>query len=364
MEKIKNILIIDDSTLMRRVMSDIINSDKRFLVSDVARNGLEALDLLKQGKKFDLVVLDINMPKMDGVAFLEEIVKLRIRVNVLVVSSIASRSAQETIRALELGAFDFVRKPEGFVGVSSNDFKEQLLAKVLLAVDLKAEIEEEIDWDKIAELKKSKETEKPPRSAFISRRRGSDKLVFIASSTGGPKSLQEVVPLFPKDFPYPIVIVQHMPEGFTNSLAKRLDEVSPLTVKEMEDSEPLLKGHVYIAKGGWQAYLLQQSASGYSFALRKDPPRGGLRPCADIFIESLVESNFAHIVCAVLTGMGADGTKGIAYLTEYKNVSVIAQDEASSIVYGMPRAIKVAGLVDEVVPLNKITNTIIKKAGE
>lgn len=363
-KKMKNILIIDDSTLMRRCMSDIIHTDNRLHVEEVARNGLEGIELLKQGKRFDLIVLDINMPKMDGVAFLEEMVRLRIKMVVLLVSSIASRNTRETIRALELGAFDFIRKPDGYIGTGNVEFKEQLLSKILLAVDMKKELEQDIDWNKIAEIAKPK-TEIRTQRVLPSRLSSSkEKLVFIASSTGGPKSLQEVIPLFPKNFPYPVIIVQHMPEGFTKSLAERLNDASELTVMEMEDKTPLKKGHVYIAKGGSQAYLVQENKFNYSFAVRKDPPRNALRPCADILIESLAETSFDHIVCAVLTGMGADGTAGIAYLKQYKNVSVVAQDEASSIVYGMPRAVKMAGLVDEVVSLSEITNAIIKKAGE
>ncbi|MDR1699728.1 MAG: chemotaxis-specific protein-glutamate methyltransferase CheB [Lachnoclostridium sp.] len=362
MNEERNILVVDDSALMRRVMSDIIKSDKRLQVADTARNGLEALDLLKRGKKYDLIVLDINMPQMDGVAFLEELNKQKMQEKILIVSAIASQSAKETIRALELGAFDFVRKPDGFAEVRGQNFKEELLTQVLLAVNMKAGLEQDVDWKTISELNKRKPVLQTG-SNIRTRSGGSDKLVFIASSTGGPKSLQEVVPIFPRNFPYPIVIIQHMPEGFTGSLAKRLDEVSPLTVQEADDGMIVQKGHVYIAKGGYQLYL-QQNRSHYSFAVRRDPPRGGLRPCADIFLESLAESSFAHVVCAVLTGMGADATKGLDYLVRYRNLSVVAQDEATSIVYGMPRAVKAAGLVDEVVPLGEIANAIIKKVGE
>lgn len=193
--------------------------------------------------------------------------------------------------------------------------------------------------------------------------RPGEKLAVIASSTGGPKALQSVIPMFPKNFPYPVIVVQHMPEGFTASLATRLNEMSQLPVKEAENGEVLRGGVVYIAKGGRQCELYQEKNGQYQILSTDKPARGGLKPCADILLESLMDTSFEKIVCGVLTGMGGDASKGIVRAKSCKNIKVIAQDEATCVVYGMPRAAKVAGVVDEMVPLESIAGTMIKTIG-
>lgn len=359
----KKVLVIDDSALMRRVISDIIRSDEQLSIADTASNGESALDLLLQGKRYHLILVDLNMPKMDGVQLLKEMNKHHISIPTVVVSSIASESANETMQALELGAFDFVRKPDGPVGQALADFRREVLVRAHCACGLGNYSEE-------FEKEEKKAPEKPVVQRAVSRNtvRGhtgaGQKLVVIASSTGGPKSLQSVIPFFPKNFPYPIVVVQHMPQGFTASLASRLNEMSPLIVKEAEDGELLQKGYVYIARGGKQCELIQQAAGKYMISENDKPARGGLRPCADIFLESLLETSFDEIVCGVLTGMGADASQGILQIRkQLKNVKVVAQDKATCVVYGMPRAAKMAGVVDEMVPLEDVTGTIMKKIG-
>ncbi len=358
----KNILIIDDSALMRRVLSDIINSDERFISSEFATNGLEALELLKsKAKEFDAVLLDINMPKMNGIELLDQLRKLNIKATVIIVSTIATEDAKETIRALELGAFDFVTKPKSFLEVSSNQFSDRLLS--CLGQATKSEPREMNESIKnileIVKLTKEMVQKKKP----IPKKQSSNKLVAIASSTGGPKALHSIIPKLPKNLDAPILIVQHMPIGFTKSLADRLNELSPLEVKEAEDNEILKKGTVYIAKGGHQMRLIEQEDGSYRLTVTKEPARRGLLPCADILYESLVDTDFDPIICVVLTGMGGDGTAGISQLNKSKNIYVIAQDEATSIVYGMPKVVKDAGLVDEVVALDNISDAIIRNVG-
>lgn len=351
----KKVLVIDDSALMRRVISDIINSDEQLSVADTAGNGQDAMDLLLHGKRYDLILVDINMPRMNGVQFLKELNKNHISVPTMVVSSIASESANETIEALELGAFDFVKKPSGTMGKALDDLKKEILVRVHCVCGL---------TNYPVEEKAQPAPEKPVMKKPISRHtKSGQKLVVIASSTGGPKALQFVVPFFPENFPYPIVIIQHMPQGFTSSLAIRLNEMSSLTVKEAEDGERLKKGYVYIAQGGKQCELIQKETGIYQISENNKPARGGLRPCADIFLESLAETSFDEIVCGVLTGMGADASKGILSLRKLKNIKVVAQNEATCVVYGMPRAVKMAGVVDEMVPLEDVAGTIMKKIG-
>lgn len=354
----KKVLIIDDSALMRRVLSDIINADENLRVEATANHGLEAMELLHAGRKFDIILVDINMPRMDGVSFLKELNRNHIKIPVLVVSSIASQSANETIEALELGAFDFVKKPKGSIGQGYRTFQKNVLLRIYMACKLS-----------MPAFAQEAEYDRPEGKTVVSQRGGRHslsvmkRLFVIASSTGGPRALQTVIPCFPADFPYPIVVIQHMPAGFTQSLAGRLNEMSPLTVKEAEDGDVLQKGVVYIAKGGKQCELVEQPAGTFILSENDKPARGGLRPCADIFLESLSHTSLDHFVCGVLTGMGSDGCKGIQFVKKYKDMKVVAQNEETCVVYGMPRAVAQAGIVNEVVPLQNVADAMIKQIG-
>ncbi len=355
----KKVLVIDDSALMRRVISDIINQDENLTVGGTANNGITALENLKSGEKYDILLIDIKMPKMDGVTLLREMHVAHIRIPSIIVSSIASETGAETIEALELGALDFIKKPISSIGEHFNEFREDLLQKVYIAAG--------IDVTRSSIHPKEEPVKKPVSATPFPRRshtvKKGSKLVVIASSTGGPKALQSVVPFFPADFPYPIVIVQHMPAGFTKSLAQRLDEMSPIRVKEAEDGEELKAGNVYIAMGGKQCELVCKPGGAYVFSENDKPPRGGLRPCADIFFESLVDASFEEIICGVLTGMGADGCSGISLIRNTFNVKCVAQNEDTCVVYGMPRSVVEAGVADKVVPLDGVTAMLIKEAG-
>lgn len=369
----KKILIIDDSALMRRVLSDIINSDDRFTVLDKAVNGLEALDLIiRNTNKYDAVILDINMPKMNGLEFLEQIVKKGIKITVIVVSTVAKEGAKETIRALELGAFDFVTKPDSFIEAKGNNFKDKILECLALATKTNLIKGQNLIDSKRHERERQNDIKSisPNKTNNIRKRVGNMnvqtngvKLVALACSTGGPRALQSVITKLPPDFNAPVLVVQHMPEGFTNSLAQRLNELSELTVKEAEHDEVLKKGFVYIAKGGSQMRLLRSRTGEYKLSVTVEAARNGLKPCADILYESLIDTDFDEITCVVLTGMGGDGTKGIMKLNEKKKIYVIAQDEATSTVYGMPKIIKEAGLTDEIVALNRVSEAMIKNVG-
>lgn len=188
------------------------------------------------------------------------------------------------------------------------------------------------------------------------------KIVAIASSTGGPKALQQVIPKLPRELDAPVLIVQHMPAGFTEALANRLDALSALSVKEAAEGDVLETGHVYLARGGRHMHVIRQSGR-QVIHYTDDPPREGVRPCANYMYESLNDSSFDEVLCVVMTGMGADGTEGIRNLKQKKNVAVIAQNEATCTVYGMPRSVVLAGLSDKVVPLEQIANEITKNVG-
>ena len=356
----KKILIIDDSALIRRVLSDIIKSDKRFQVKDIARDGLEGLNLLLTNKgKYDAVILDINMPKMNGLELLAQLVKVKNKIPVIVVSTLVKEGAAETIRALELGAFDFVLKPDSYAKVREEVFKNNLIDSLEAATKALPLTDKDANAsDKMKAVKVAKEFVYPKRLGA-----GNGKtLIALACSTGGPKALQTLIPLLPHKIGASMLIVQHMPEGFTKTLADRLQESSMVNVKEADDGDRLMENQLYIAKGGYQLRIKEQSGESF-ISLEKDPPRGGLRPCADIMYESLMGSAYDKIVCVVLTGMGADGTAGIKQLKQTNNVYVIAQDEPTCTVYGMPRMVAEAGLVDEVLPLDQIADAIVKATG-
>ena len=367
----KNILIVDDSALMRRVLSDIINSDERFVVCDIAHNGLDAFDKVTLNpKKFDAIVLDINMPKMNGIEFLEQLNKMRIKMTVIIVSTVAKQGAAETIRALELGAFDFVTKPGNFNEAKGESFQQKVLNCLACATKLTngAEQLQMKTRFRTTDSQAAKEEQKPAVSSSkqptVSRHShkqvsaGAKKLVALACSTGGPKALQQVIPKLPANLDAPVIMVQHMPAGFTASLASRLNDLSKVHVKEAADGEIIQKGTVYIAPGGTQMRLVKKGRE-YAIAIFPDEPaRTGLKPCADIMYESLLTSDFDDITCVVLTGMGGDGTAGIKQLNDKRNIYVIGQNAETCTVYGMPKVVYEAGRTDVVKPLGMIAEEI------
>ncbi|MCR5627767.1 MAG: chemotaxis-specific protein-glutamate methyltransferase CheB [Lachnospiraceae bacterium] len=340
---VKKILVVDDSALMRRLVCDIINSDERFHVEKLAHDGEEAFQIL-QTTSFDAVVLDVNMPKLNGLGLLKKLQDRHIKARVMMFSSVTADGSKETIEALELGAVDFIKKPDN-VGLADNDFKKRFME--ILAIT--AGIRVHMHTGPIAVRKTSITL-------------GGEKLVALASSTGGPKALQQVIPLLPANLNAPMLVVQHMPPVFTKSLAERLDSLSKIKVKEAEDGDVIEKGCVYIAAGG--RHMKAGKIGGRMKIYYSDEPtREGVRPAANYMYESLMDSPYSEICCTVLTGMGADGTAGIKNLEQKKKIYVIAQDEASSAVYGMPRAIAQTGLVNEILPLNKIADAITKDVG-
>lgn len=357
----KNILVVDDSALMRRVICDIIDSESTFQVKDVCRDGLEAYEKLKT-VAYDAVVLDVNMPRMDGLELLEKIQLDGIRATVIMVSTLTTKDADVTIRAMELGAVDFITKPCNIIEAKSDEFRRrilQMLKAVIRSDDAKAQANSQVPTvgaDKAVPVKKPKKLERTGAS-------GKKVLVALACSTGGPKALQSVIPYLPRDLNAPMLLVQHMPIGFTKSMADRLDELSDIEVKEAVEGDILKKGCVYVAPGGKHMEIKRQADGNHAVRLNDAPAIGGLRPCANVTYESLRTSGYDEIVCVVLTGMGSDGTGGILSLKQKKNIYVISQDAATCVVYGMPKAIAEAGVVDEVVPLTEIAHTIIKKVG-
>ena len=388
----KKILIVDDSALMRRVLRDIINSDDRFEVADEAHDGAEGFKLIV-AHNYDAVVLDVYMPRMNGLDMLREMQKSNVSANVMMASTTTSEGARETLDALELGAIDFIKKPENVADARHTEFREQFLSILDVVASAKINIRKSVKpvtTDSTRKFSsrydvnfhtKGESDIKRLENAGISRTGHSDKpqviggsstdaiikphtqvsgekIVAIASSTGGPRALQEVIPMLPANLNAPVLLVQHMPKGFTKSLADRLNDLSSITVSEAVDGEKIEKGHVYIAPGGLHMKL-NKRPTGYVISLSRE----GVKPCANYMYESLCDSDFAEITCAVLTGMGQDATVGIKALNDKKKIFCIAQDEETSTVYGMPKAIAKTGLCNSVVPLNLVADQIIKNVG-
>ncbi|MBO6133628.1 MAG: chemotaxis response regulator protein-glutamate methylesterase [Lachnospiraceae bacterium] len=379
----KNILVVDDSALMRRLVSDIINSDSRYIVGKTAHDGEEALKFISK-ENFDAIILDVNMPKMGGLELLRELQKKKINVKVMMFSSTTAEGTRETIEALELGAVDFIKKPDSVSELKDDRFKKQFL-EMLTAVSGAKPIGLTRSVNRTSASISTAGRLSKDRNPIITRQSGqgefthiddnqkivlrntghttgTNKIVAIACSTGGPRALHSVIPKLPKNLNAPVLLVQHMPAGFTKSLADRLDSLSEIKVKEAEDGEIVEKGCVYIAAGG-KHMNAGRSGQNTRIYYSDEPIREGVKPSANYMYESLMDSSYDGICCAVLTGMGADGTVGIRNLDKKKKIYVIAQDEPTSAVYGMPKAVALAGLVNEIQPLEKIAEAITKDVG-
>ncbi len=376
----KNILVVDDSALMRRAICDIINTSNEYEAADTCRDGLEAYDKIKKNK-YDAVLLDINMPRMNGLELLQKLQKENIRATVIVVSSLAKEDAKITIQAMEYGAIDFVTKPENIIEAKGLRFRGEITAILNSVLGQPKPRISPLSGSAVSPAKSAAAAAASASAAVsaVSSRTsgaqapkaavkklsagGNKKLVALACSTGGPKSLQSVIPYLDRNMDAPMVLVQHMPTGFTKSMAERLNELSKVRVKEAEENDVLRNGWVYVAPGGFHLEVVAAKDGTHKIHLSDAPAIGGLRPCANVMYKSLKKSSYDQIVCVVLTGMGADGTEGIRELNRAKPIYVIAQDEPTCVVYGMPKAIAETGLVDEVVPLTNVSKSIINQVG-
>ena len=336
-------------------MCDIIKTDERFNLAGKAQNGKEALDLLMKNK-YDAVVLDVNMPVMGGLELLRELQTRKIPVRVMMASTDTRDGAKVTMDALELGAIDFVHKSGNIKNNRTEEFQKNFL-ETLYAVSTSREPTFGRSFN-LESIKASKKFVSMVRKHNII----GNKIVAIASSTGGPKALQAVIPKLPKDLNAPVVLVQHVPVGFTKSLAERLDSLSEVTVSEAREGEILQKGHVYLSKGGMHMNVTsdqKKSCIHYS----NEPSREGVKPCANYMYESLINSPFDQVVCVVLTGMGMDGTEGIRNLKAKKQTFVIAQHENTCAVYGMPKSVVISGVANQIVELDNVAQEIIMNVG-
>ena len=358
MKKMKKILIIDDSALMRRVYYDIIESDKRFQVENFAKDGVEALEFLRK-KKYDAVILDVNMPNMNGIQLLKEMKAEGIVAKVIMSSTDTTHGAKVTLEALELGAIDFMHKPERSYLCKKEEFHDEFLKKLQVVCDSKTVA---VEVKAPAQLEEQKAADKVIVDYAKKRKSTGRKIIAVASSTGGPKALQSVIPRIPKDINAPVLIVQHMPVGFTATLAERLDSMSEITVREAVEGDEVLTGHAYLSKGGMHLNVVHKNGKNY-IHYSDEPSREGVKPCANYMYESLMTCDYDEVVCVVMTGMGADGTAGIENLKTKKKIHVITQEKDTCAVYGMPKSVDQAGLSNQKVALDKIAQEVILAVG-
>lgn len=344
------VLVVDDSAFMRRVISDIINAQPGMEVIGKAYDGADALQKISQLQP-DVVTMDIEMPNMDGLTAVKKIMETT-PVPVIMLSSLTKSGAEHTMQALNLGAVDFITKPSSTLTVDINTIKDDIVRKIIIAAGTKKKLQNSYFIGNNA---------RPQKGTFnksLNRTAKSNKLVLIGTSTGGPKALHQVIPKFPADLDAAILVVQHMPPGFTKSLAERLDSLSNLKVKEAEHMEPVLTGCTYIAPGDYHLTIAGNSKD-LLINLTRSQPRSGHRPSVDEMFYSAARQFWSQMVCVIMTGMGQDGSAGLLELHQ-KGARIIAEDQSTCIVYGMPKAAVETGLVDSVVPLGKITDEVMR----
>ncbi|HOJ87622.1 MAG TPA: chemotaxis response regulator protein-glutamate methylesterase [Pseudothermotoga sp.] len=338
-----SVVVVDDSAFMRMVLKDIIDSQPDMQVVGIAKDGLEALQII-QAKKPDVVTLDVEMPKMNGIETLKNIMA-KFPTRVIMVSSLTEEGADITITALSIGAVDFLTKPAGSTSLSFREVADILVQKIRTASS--------IDPSRlIAKSSPSKVVAGPRKvSAF-------EKAIVIGASTGGPRSLDQIIPALPKDFPAPIFLVQHMPPMFTKSLAMRLNSLSSVQVKEAEDSEVVKKGTVYVAPGDYHMGV-KIEGSVIKILLDRSEKINNVRPAVDFTLMKVAEIYKGNTVGVILTGMGRDGAKG-AFKVKYYSGKIIAEDESTCVVYGMPKAVVEEGYADFVLPAHKIPEKLVE----
>ena len=341
------VLVVDDSVVIRRIITDLLSAEEDIEVAGTASNGKIALAKLDQLTP-DLVTLDIEMPEMNGLEALPEIRKDRPRLPVIMFSTLTERGAEATIDALALGATDYVTKPAnvGSAGAAMEKIRSELIPKIRALCPREA----------VRAKPAAVPSVSAPKKATTKRR---VEVVTIGISTGGPNALAEMIPELPADLPVPIVLVQHMPPLFTGYLAKRLDANSKIQVREGEAGTQLEPGCCWIAPGGMHMAVGRQGTR-FLLETNEAPPENHCRPAADVLFRSVAESYGSRVLGVVMTGMGQDGLLGCREIRE-KGGAILAQDEATSVVWGMPGYVAKEELADEVLPLNRLAAAIVDR---
>ena len=358
MPKIR-VLVVDDAVVVRRILTDVLEADPDIEVVGTAPNGRIALAKITQVNP-DIIILDVEMPEMDGLTALRALRASGHKQPVIMFSTLTAKAATITLDALAAGASDYVTKPAnvGSVVEAKQRVHEQLIPKIkaLSPADLTRPVPPPRPRTTVAG--RAAGTTSRPRAAGPGARID---CVAIGVSTGGPNALTTLFGQLPASFPAPIVVVQHMPPVFTRQLAARLSAISPIHVTEGEAGLLLAPGHAAVAPGDHHMEVARQAA-GVQIRLHQDPPENSCRPAADVLFRSVAATYGANTLAVVLTGMGYDGLRGVQHIRE-RGGSVIVQDRATSVVWGMPGAVAEAGLADKVLPLELISTELVRRVG-
>jgi two-component system chemotaxis response regulator CheB len=345
MKKIR-VLVVDDSALMRKLIPQILSSDPEIEVIGTAMDGIFALAKIGNLKP-DVITLDLSMPRMDGIKALRHIMD-DYGTPTIIVSSLTQNDTELTFQALEIGAFDFVTKPQSAISVHLNEIGDELIKKVKAAY-ANPHLKSKIKKVRPVISRKGKKT--------LVTRKTADKALAIGISTGGPNALTYLLPQIPKEFPAAILIAQHMPPGFTKSFAKRLNALCDIEVKEANDGDLVLPGRVLIAPGDRHLKVMRRPLGAIA-VLSKSSPMNGHRPSADVLFSSVAETFGKNVTGLIMTGMGNDGAEGIGEIMARGGVN-IAQDEKSCVVFGMPKIAIEKKYIKHIVSLEKMGNFLI-----
>lgn len=365
MSKIK-VLIIDDSALVRQVMTEILNADSAIEVIGTAQDPFDAREKIKKLKP-DVLTLDVEMPKMDGITFLANLMRLH-PLPVVMVSTLTEKGADITFEALELGAIDFVSKPKIDVTEGLNEYAAEICEKVKTA--------SAVNVAKMSDRRAKKVTSAAPDSSGVSPKLSADavldkrtapktklktteKIIALGASTGGTEAIKEVLMSMPASSPG-IVISQHIPEAFSKPFAVRMDKNSAMTVYEAVDGQQILPGHVYIAPGN-RHLIVERSGARYICRLNDGPPVNRHKPSVDVMFRSVAQNVGPNAIGVILTGMGDDGAKGLKEMLE-NGATTLVQDEKSSVVWGMPGEAFKIGAAQDQYPLEKIAKELLKRS--
>jgi two-component system chemotaxis response regulator CheB len=333
------VLIVDDSALIRSLLSEIIRSEPEFLLVGAASDAYAARELVNQHRP-DVITLDVEMPKVDGLTFLEKLMKAR-PTAVVMISSLTEQGADVTLRALELGAVDYLAKPKIDIARGIEEYRLEIIAKVKAA----------------AQAKISRTEPCQPKKTDSLRFKTTEKVIAIGASTGGTEAIKAVLTQLPVDSPG-IVITQHMPPGFTTSFAKRLDSMCRINVIEAQGGERIMPGYAYLAPGDKHLTVVRSGAD-YRIQLTDGPRVSGHKPSVDVMFQSVAEAVASNALAVILTGMGKDGALGIRSIAEHGGFTM-AQDEASSLIFGMPQEAIKTGCVKQIVSLDSISKRLIE----
>jgi two-component system chemotaxis response regulator CheB len=342
------VLVIDDSALIRKLLSEIVNAESDMECIGAAADPIAAREMIRSLNP-DVLTLDVEMPKMDGLDFLERLMRLR-PMPAVMVSTLTDKGSETTLRALELGAVDFVAKPKFDIASGLREYAEEITDKIRIAATARIK-RHGVTPNTVA---------KTPAKMLGNRLASTEKLIIIGASTGGTEAIKDVLVALPPDCPG-ILIAQHMPPGFTKSFAERLDRLCRISVKEAEGGERVLPGTAFIAPGH-SHLLLKRSGANYVTELSQSEPVNRHRPAVDVLFRSAAQHAGKNAIAVILTGMGKDGAAGMRELHE-AGAHTIAQDEASCVVSGMPKEAIAAGGVDEIVALDGIAGRVLAKLG-